>query len=567
MKKFVAAVLILMLAVALQAAQPQDSGQAQIEKGIFVIKQGPFQVVRESFSFERAPDESFRLSSQITLIGFGVEMAQELHLDHDLRPLAYTLTISSPQGVQEASAQIEGQQARLSIKADGQALERVVTSDREFIVIDNNVPSHFFVLYELLKKRAQDQMSFTALAPQVLAAPEVDAQRLAPIALMLADQKFEAQRHLLVLGATDAELYAADEKLIGVEIPSQGTLHRDDLFPGGFEVVFEPPAERPEGVKELEVSFLSGNLKLAGTLTLPEKQSAPVPAVLFIAGSGPMDRDENVAGLKYKIDFFKVLAYRLAQAGIGSLRYDKRGVAQSEGTFSKASFEDLVSDARAALAFLKSRPEVDNERVFVLGHSEGGEIAPLLSAEGAAEGLIIVAGNAHPLDWIILWQLELFLRAAGFSEEAIQEQLERQKAFNDWVKRSTGEWEDYTFEQLRELFPWLTREEFEKWKVFALSWYRQHFTRNPLETIRRLGVPVLILQGDKDVQVPKEEATLLADELRRSGNEKIELQILPDLNHLMRRHPERPNIGWTHLKEPVDERVLRLITAWLQGTK
>jgi hypothetical protein len=395
-------------------------------------------------------------------------------------------------------------------------------------------------------------------------------KRAGPITIEADGERLEGEKFSLIfVGGVFVEMYVEGGKVIGSRVPSQAAIfYRSDLFPEGFqvrEIQSEPTeAQIPPGVREIELDFTSDGLKLAGTLALPEKAATPVPAVLLIHGSGPADRDENVPGMK--IDFFRAVAHRLAQAGIASFRYDKRGVGASEGDLSKAGLTDLVEDARAALDALRTRGEIDPERVFILGHSEGGNIAPLLAVgDPTVRGLILVATNARPLDQIIRWQVETLNRAAGLSESELEAILKQQDEWAAFVKESEGDWENYPYEQLKERLTWLTPEKYAELTRVSLRWLREHFTRDPLETIRRVRVPVLILQGEKDIQVPKEEAELLARALREVGNEEVELHILPDLNHLMRRHPEEPNLQYRHLDEPVDERILQLIVEWVQA--
>ncbi len=100
----------------------------------------------------------------------------------------------------------------------------------------------------------------------------------------------------------------------------------------------------------------------------------------------------------------------------------------------------------------------------------------------------------------------------------------------------------------------------------SLHWWREHFAHDPLQAIGKVEVPVLIIQGEKDLQVPQGEAELLAQALREAGdNEDVEVHIFPDLNHLMRHHPEEPNLQYRHLDQPVDERVLQIISSWIQN--
>jgi len=177
----------------------------------------------------------------------------------------------------------------------------------------------------------------------------------------------------------------------------------------------------------------------------------------------------------------------------------------------------------------------------------------------------LIATNAHPLDWIIRWQVETLNRARGVPEEQLARILKEQDEWAAFVKASRGDWEDYPFEELRKKLRWLTPEKYAELKRTSLHWLREHFNRDPLETLRKVKVPVLIIQGTKDAQVPPEEAKLLAKTLREAGNERVELQLMEDLNHLLRRHPEEPNLQYRHLDEPVDERVLEAILNWLEG--
>lgn len=346
---------------------------------------------------------------------------------------------------------------------------------------------------------------------------------------------------------------------------------------------FEAQTQTETGFIELEVEFFS-DVQLAGTLTLPQPLERPVPAVLFVHGSGPVDRDENTRGFRGNI--FNTLAHQLARHGIASLRYDKRGVGRSRGIFRKASFTDLVNDAKAAIRSLRTRPEVDGAKIFAVGHSEGGYIVPILAAEGFTPGGIVsLAGPVRPMDEVLLWQTEAIMRRAGARPKQIQAQLDFLRAFIDFVKQSQGSWEDYTLEELQQFMPGLTREQLEALKVFSLSWWREHFTRNPAEVLRRVQTPVLIIQGDKDLQVPWTEALLWFEELSRDGTPDVQVHdghnilavscndhvdvtvhVLADLNHVLRRDVGPPDLPpYYQLAYPIDSRVISLLNSWFIG--
>ncbi len=143
--------------------------------------------------------------------------------------------------------------------------------------------------------------------------------------------------------------------------------------------------------------------------------------------------------------------------------------------------------------------------------------------------------------------------------------LEQEDQYLGFVRESAGEWTDYTFDDLKQAMPWITQDKYKELTALPLSWLRQHFLHNPLATIRQVTCPVLIIQGEKDIQVPANEADLLASALKDAGNSDVTLSKIPDLNHMMRYHPEEPNFTYRHLDEPVDQRVLDAITGWMNS--
>jgi pimeloyl-ACP methyl ester carboxylesterase len=176
---------------------------------------------------------------------------------------------------------------------------------------------------------------------------------------------------------------------------------------------------------ELQVSFASGGINLAGTLALPDADAKNLAAFVFLHGSGPTDRDENpdltllspsakeklVQTLKafnldvsqYKLNVFNEMSNYFVREGFAVLRYDKRGIGRSGGDYKTAGFRDFVSDSHAAIKFLQTRAEVDHSRIIVLGHSEGGIIGPVLCVEDPTiAALVICAGTSQKLDDIMM---------------------------------------------------------------------------------------------------------------------------------------------------------------------
>ncbi len=311
---------------------------------------------------------------------------------------------------------------------------------------------------------------------------------------------------------------------------------------------------------ETEVEFSSNGIQLAGTLTLPQPLEYSASVVLFIHGSGPQDRNESPARL------FNTLARQLALKSIASLRYDKRGIGQSQGDFLKASFTDLVNDAKAAVQFLRTVKEVNAAKLFLVGHSEGGYIVAELAAAGfVSGGIVSLAGPARSLDAILLWQTEAIARASNLNESTVQASLAFYRAFIGFAKQSQGEWENYTLEQVQTFIPGINQQLFDAFRqAAALAWWREHFNRNNVDTLRRVKTPTLVIQGNKDLQVPWDEALLWAQELNKSGNSDVQVHILADLNHILRRDLNEPDLPVRYrFSDPTDPRIFSLLQEWI----
>src|SRR5579859_7331785 len=230
----------------------------------------------------------------------------------------------------------------------------------------------------------------------------------------------------MVAGGYEGTMNAAHNAIAGKWSQNQDTVALE--FKRSDEVLAlrrpQNPA-KPYPYKEEEVNFqnAAGTATLAGTLTIPAG-TGPFPAALLVAGSGPQNRDEFLAGHRP----FLVLADALARKGIAVLRYDKRGIGKSTGDFSAATTEDFAADAAVALAYLKGRKEVAPEKVGVIGHSEGGLIAPILAADGAAKGgvawIVLLAAPAQTGEETMLAQSKAIASAAGMPAAQLIQSLE-----------------------------------------------------------------------------------------------------------------------------------------------
>ncbi len=305
--------------------------------------------------------------------------------------------------------------------------------------------------------------------------------------------------------------------------------------------------QEPKGpfpYRSLDVSFRSGagNVELAGTLLLPAGQG-PFPAVAFITGSGPQDRDETLMGHRP----FLVIADALARRGIASLRWDDRGTAKSGGDYLGSTEEDSMADARAAVAFLRSRPEVSRSAVGIVGHSEGGLIGPMAAAaDPGVSFLVLLAPPGVPLRALLERQARDILRVQGVEPRLIDRTAAAQAedlamiadpAIPDGELRARLK----TLAATRR--SQLTAAERASLKMddgnaveqsiqmAASPWFRSLVRQDPAVYLRKVRVPVLALFGGKDLQV-EPQANLEAVRAALAANPDHQERILPGLNHL-----------------------------------
>lgn len=535
-----------------------------VDTGRFVLEQGGVPTVEEKYTLFFSPAEGYMLLSEATLSveGRTITLAQQYQFDRDFMPILYHLAADTPSGPQIFSAQMGISGLHMEARVGVSKQEADIPDARNTIILDNNLISHYVALLMAAQAEAIER-DFTAAVPQVLLSLPSHLDGPEGTEFTSGAIRYDGKLYRVRLGDTVITLLVYQERLVGLFNDAQAVrAYNADLFPEGIFLEKQEAEALPVGVVEQEVTFVSDGVTLAGTLTLPEGWTEPVPGVLFIHGSGPVDRNGNASGLK--MDAYRQLAHALAEVGVGSLRYDKRGVGESGGTFVEASMRDLLSDANAALSTLRSAEGIDAGRCFLVGHSEGGILAPIIASEKEdLTGIVLLGGAAHSLDFIIRGQVERLNRDAGKSEEEVKAALAKEDQYLDFVRNSTGDWSDYTFDQLKEAMPWLTQEKYQEVTALSLSWLREHFLHDPLETIRKVTCPVLIIQGGKDFQVPPDEAELLSSALQEAGNSDVTVDLIPDLNHLLRHHSEEPNLTYRHLDEPVDPRVIEVVTGWI----
>jgi pimeloyl-ACP methyl ester carboxylesterase len=299
-------------------------------------------------------------------------------------------------------------------------------------------------------------------------------------------------------------------------------------------------------VRREEVRFPSGGLNLAGTLAVPAA-GEPVAAVLMLPGSGQTDRDDNAKRLALNI--FAPLSAAIEEQGIATFRYDKRGVGASEGDYLTSDFDDVASDATAAVEWLRARPEVDPARVFALGHSEGALISVRLAAGAApVAGLVLLAGSARAGEQILLWQGR---QIAGSLT-----------GVNKWVVRLLRidilKSQRKALNRIRSSDASVIRVQGRKLNA---AWMRQFMAYDPALDLARVDVPVLAVTGDRDLQVDPDDLDLMRD-LVKGPFEAVRPS---GVTHLLRAEGKKTGLSGyrEQTRRPVDPRVIAAVAGWL----
>jgi len=327
----------------------------------------------------------------------------------------------------------------------------------------------------------------------------------------------------------------------------------------------EPSKPYPYHEEDVTFSNKRADVALAGTLTLPQG-SGPFAAVVLIAGSGPQDRDETIANHKP----FLVLSDYLTRKGIAVLRYDKRGVGQSTGSTDTATTLDLASDAQSAVTYLKSRKDIDVAKIGLIGHSEGAMIASTLAVSSPeVSWIVLLAAPATKGEETLLNQSELIARAGGLSDSQVLTSLNFDKDAYDLVQKEQDS--AVVAEKLKALvkesgldsaLPPAALES--QLQVMISPWFRYFLAYDPLPDLKKTKCPVLVLYGEKDLQVPpKINMPMVQKALADAGNSQADLRQLPELNHFFQHAYNGSPTEYAAIEETFSPDALKIIGDWV----
>ena len=319
---------------------------------------------------------------------------------------------------------------------------------------------------------------------------------------------------------------------------------------------------------------IANNIKLAGTLTLPNNVSKP-PVAILISGSGPQNRDEEIKMLNHRP--FLVISDYLTRNGIAVLRYDDRGVAKSEGSHNSATSLDFATDTQAAIDYLKTRSDViDIHKIGLIGHSEGGLIAPMVAASNKDVAFIaLLAGPGISGDQILVTQAKKASELAGTNREEINfSQIVSEKLF-EIVKNESN------LEELPDKLVTFLNQEKEKHsdelskhfsneknqgivKSLSSPWMSHFIRSNPDDFLSQVTCPTLAVNGELDFQViSKLNLQGIKQSLLKANNNDVTIREFKGLNHLFQRAKTGAANEYGVIEETISPDVLDFIAKWI----
>jgi len=445
----------------------------------------------------------------------------EIRYNADWTPVSLSIDAAIRGQTVDLSTTFAGTTATSRFPQAGEMTEKADTVARDTIVLPNNI----FAAYAALAVRLASASPAAEVKVYVAPQAEVTAvlKEVATQRVETAERAFTARQYRLTMknpgGGLDVDVWADDAtRLLRVTIPAiQLDVVREDLASAFARV----PKFHREGDEDVRIP--STGFSLAASVSRPRqlppprspKQPARLPTVVLVPGSGPVDRDETVGG----IPIFGELASALADAGFLVVRYDKRGVGQSGGRPESATLTDYAEDVRAVVRWARKRKDVDEKRLFVVGHSEGAWAALLAaSREKRIARVVSIAGPGTTGSELVLEQQRRALERMTISDAERTGKIALQKKIMSAVTTGQG-WEGVPDDLRRQA---------------ESPWFASFLAFDPAEIVNKVRQPLLVVQAELDRQVPAHHAARLVELARaRKKNAGIEIVTLEGVNHLL----------------------------------
>ena len=340
-----------------------------------------------------------------------------------------------------------------------------------------------------------------------------------------------------------------------------------------------PVEPYPYDVKDITVNNSAApKVNLAGTLTTP-KGDGPFPLAILVSGSGRQNRNSEILGHQT----FLVIADYLTRAGIAVLRYDDRGVGLSSGSHTKSTTADFASDTKAMYNYAKTLTKIDTTKIGIIGHSEGGMIAPMIASENSDIGYIVsLAGPAVAIADLMTDQNVQIMEQLGMSKEGLEitntslpkiygivnQDKEPKELFDTLIASVHGFYDTLSEEDQKLLSPNKASYYMQLSQTFFTPWFRYFLAYDPTESWQKTKCPVLAINGSEDIQVAaKMNTDAIISNLAIAGNMNAKVKILPGLNHLFQPCKKCNLAEYASIEKTFDEDALELIKDFILGLK
>lgn len=498
-------------------------------KGVFLLTRADEPLGRETFEITCQPDGSYRGSGNTNIkLPMGT-FNQDTTIEVDKAAVPLRFTVKGEAGGTTIDQTIVFKDDKAMITSNAKTTEMPYTN--RAAVITNAVTYNIqFIIGRYDLARGGEQM--IPLFPGQSATmertgrDEVSAANLSAAGKMVAFDRYS----LKIPGASFIVWTDAGGRLSVITVPAQQFVATREeyasfvapllsaMFAKVKDVLPDYSAPADAAFTAVEVLVPAKGFRIAGTLLLPKTGKRPFPAVVMSTGSGQQTRDEDIPGIKRYRPFRQIAEY-LASRGIAVLRADDRGVGGSGGlnTLDKATTFDFADDVRDQIAYLRTLSAIDPSRIAIIGHSEGGLIAPLVAAsDPRLAAIVLMAGTAKRGEDVLRFQLNYEAEHNPELPEAEKAQKRAEtESFINAIKKN-GDVSKYP--------PGL--------QGLNSPWGRAFLTYDPLTTIRKVRQPVLILQGALDQQVTAEQAQMLEAAAHKGGNRDVTVRVFPNFNHL-----------------------------------
>ena len=527
-------------------------------KGVFSFWLGEQSIGQEDFEIKCRPDGGYAASghTDLKVPGGAIDLNTTLEVDKSGEPLSSTAKGTVSAKSFDQSIVVKG--ASATITAGGGTKE--LPFARGTSLLGGNIFHMFqFLLarYDTARGGTQELPVFPNLTARVerVAHDEVQAAGIAASPTTSAFDRYsitvavsnviawvDAKGRIATLAVPLQNFAAVREEYLSF-VPSFKAIISAKIKE--TEVDYTAPADAPFTAQEVTVE--AKGFTLAGTLLLPKTGNPPFPAVVTITGSGQQTRDEYLPlpGLE-KYRPFRQIAEALASRGIAVLRVDDRGVGHSKGleTLKVSTSANFADDVRAQVDFLRERRDVDPSRIALIGHSEGGMIAPMVAAsDPRIAAIVLLAGTGKRGDAIIAYQVNQGLAGdASLTEEAREKARgEQQDAMSKAIAGDPSAPE-----------------------ALRTPWMRYFLAYDPLPMIRKIRQPILILQGELDRQVTADQAEMLARVAREGGSRDVTARVFAGLNHLFLPAKTGAVSEYSSLStNAIPDEVMKQLTDWL----